>query len=79
VYVTSTHYGLMGALNNLEFVHRERTSLKGFVVLGDNQPKTRKAQAHNIEFATAIVKLDDMAEDPYMYEALFPQTAEDTQ
>lgn len=77
VYITSTHYGLMGAINNLEFVQREKTSIKGFVVVGDNQPKTRGAQAHLTEFAVAIDKLDVMTENPEVYNALFPKVDED--
>jgi hypothetical protein len=64
VHVTSTHYGPMAALNNLEAVAELGMQVGSFKVIGDNQPG-RTAQAHFIEIGNLLNKADRlMTEEP---------------
>lgn len=59
-HVTSTHYGAMATMNNLVATTRLRLQLGSFKVVGDNQPKTRLAQAHLIEVGLTLNAFDDL-------------------
>lgn len=63
VQVTSTHYGTMSIMNNLQAVHELRVSLGSFQVAGDNQP-ARNARTHLIEIGLTMDMLDTVLQEP---------------
>lgn len=73
IHVTSSHYGPMGAMNNLNAVHELRTSLDSFRVIGDNQP-ARTPQAHLIEIGLTTSALDEAMADPRLAAAFNPRS-----
>jgi hypothetical protein len=69
IHVTSSHYGAMAAMNNLNAAHELRTSVGSFRVIGDNQP-ARTPQAHLIEIGMTTNALDGAMGDPRLAAAL---------
>lgn len=74
VAVTSTHYGPMALVNNLKTARDLRVDTESIRVIGDNQPQTRKPQAHLIEAGLTVGALFELYSDPTMQAALLADT-----